>query len=282
MNPADQLPFVAVRIDCEDADGASSVGTGFFFVFPAEDGQVIPLLITNKHVIEGAIMGTIRMHRADSDGQPAPAEWREVKFTRGFEGLWLPHPDPQVDLAALPIGQLLEMLPDFKPYYVALGSADIMRADDPHGPLTAVEDILMIGYPIGLWDSRNNRPIIRRGVTATDPKLDYQGRREFVIDAACFPGSSGSPIVLWNLGSWSSGGGLVLGNRVKLLGVLYAGPQYTAEGQIVVRTVPTASVPLARTAIPTNLGYVIKADRILEFERVLASSGPSSAPPRPS
>jgi len=56
------------------------------------------------------------------------------------------------------------------------------------GELSAIEDIIMIGYPDGIWDSINNQPIIRRGITATQPKNNFNGKQEFLIDAACFPG----------------------------------------------------------------------------------------------
>jgi len=54
----------------------------------------------------------------------------------------------------------------------------------------------MVGYPIGLWDEKNNYPIFRKGITATHPANDYNGKSEFMIDAACFPGSSGSPVYI--------------------------------------------------------------------------------------
>ena len=66
--------------------------------------------------------------------------------------------------------------------------------------LTPVEDIVMIGYPIGLIDEVNNKPVVRKGITATDIRLDYNGRKEFLIDAACFHGSSGSPVFLRKMG----------------------------------------------------------------------------------
>ncbi len=44
----------------------------------------------------------------------------------------------------------------------------------------------MIGYPNGIWDEANNMPIIRRGITATHPNFNYNGKPEFMIDAACF------------------------------------------------------------------------------------------------
>lgn len=52
----------------------------------------------------------------------------------------------------------------------------------------------MVGYPDGIWDEFNNQPIVRRGITATHPKNDFNGKGEFLIDAVCFPGSSGSPV----------------------------------------------------------------------------------------
>jgi hypothetical protein len=132
----------------------------------------------------------------------------------------------------------------------------------------------MIGYPNGIWDDVNNVPIIRRGITATPLKIDHQGRREFMIDAACFPGSSGSPVLLVNVGSYwiTQPGGdraFVGGDRIILLGVLYAGPVQTVTGEIVVTPVPTDTRPVPVSKIPINLGLCIKASRIMEFEAAL-------------
>jgi hypothetical protein len=114
-------------------------------------------------------------------------------------------------------------------------------------------------------------PVSRRGVTATHPNLDYEGRREFMIDAACFPGSSGSPVFLYNVGGWADRQGNMMmgGIRVKLLGAPYAGPQHTAEGDIHIVNVPTQQKPVALSRIPNNLGLVIKASRLLDFDDVL-------------
>lgn len=136
----------------------------------------------------------------------------------------------------------------------------------------AIEEVVMIGYPDGIWDGVNNMPIFRRGITATHPNLDYDGKRQFLIDAACFPGSSGSPVMLYNFGTYTDRkGNTVIGTRVKLLGVLFAGPQHTATGEIVMMSVPTTPRPIAVSQIPNNLGLVIKADRLPEFDSVIGS-----------
>lgn len=56
------------------------------------------------------------------------------------------------------------------------------------------------------------------------------------------------------------------GTRIRLLGVLYAGPQFTAQGEIKVMPVPTANAPVALSRIPINLGICVKADRLQWFE----------------
>jgi hypothetical protein len=125
----------------------------------------------------------------------------------------------------------------------------------------------MIGYPNGLWDKKNNLPIVRRGITATPPYIDFDGRPDFIIDCACFPGSSGSPVILFNQGGYpAKNGNFVIGGRVKLLGILWGGPQYLAPGVIRAVPVPTASQPVAISRIPNNLGYCVKAEQLLAFE----------------
>lgn len=57
-------------------------------------------------------------------------------------------------------------------------------------------------------------------------------------------------------------------SRVKLLGVLHAGPVLAADGSIEVVPVPTANTIQTRTNIPINLGYVIKAEKLIEFDAI--------------
>ena len=39
--------------------------------------------------------------------------------------------------------------------------------------LSALEELVMVGYPIGLWDKNNNFPIFRKGYTASHPAIDF-------------------------------------------------------------------------------------------------------------
>ena len=98
---------------------------------------------------------------------------------------------------------------------------------------------------------------------------DWNGKKEFLIDCACFPGSSGSPVLLFNVGGYFSRKGMNLGGmRLKLLGILYAGPQHTATGEIEIVNVPVKQQPVAISRIPSNLGIVIKSEKLLDFENI--------------
>ena len=117
-------------------------------------------------------------------------------------------------------------------------------------------------------------PIVRRGITATPVYLNYEGKREFVIDAACFPGSSGSPVLVCDVGGFrDKGGTLNWGrSRIMFLGILYAGPMLTITGEIQVLTIPDVQQQeMSISNIPTNLGFVIKSECILDFIPIIKS-----------
>ena len=135
----------------------------------------------------------------------------------------------------------------------------------------------MIGYPIGLWDEYNNLPVVRRGSTATPIYMDYNNRKEFLIDMACFPGSSGSPVFIFNEGSYSTRQGQhwIGETRIIFVGILHAGPQYNARGEILIVNVPTAQIPITDTRIPTNIGFCIKAEKLKDFDVLIDAKYPS-------
>jgi len=133
----------------------------------------------------------------------------------------------------------------------------------------------MVGYPIGLWDDVNNFPVLRRGITASHPIVDFQGKSIGLADIASFPGSSGSPILVVNEGSFTSQSGISIGSRLIFLGVLYAGPQFTANGDIKIVEIPTAQTPISRTNIPTHLGYYVKAKELITLKEHILSMLPA-------
>lgn len=271
LSISEQLTYSTVRIKCENSEGNVSTGTGFFYRFCKDEDSFIPAIVTNKHVIKDAEVGEIHINLGTAEGKPKKGKYHKVVF-ENFENMWIKHQRKDIDLCILPIAPVLSQLrnKNLYPFFINIEKKLIVNNDYLKG-LNAIEDIVMIGYPNGIWDSENNMPIIRKGVTATYPGFNYNGKEEFMIDAACFPGSSGSPVFLYNPSGYiDKKGNINMGKtRVKLLGILYAGPQHTATGEIKVVDVPTAQKQIAISRIPNNLGIIIKSYVLNDFETML-------------
>lgn len=272
LSVSEQLSYSTVRIECELSDGSLSTGTGFFFLFLQDKttNKHVPVVITNKHVINGATTGRLIMNKADKNGLPLDKEHFPIYFNN-FENLWRKHPDSDVDLCAMPMAYFLNeaIKQGEQLFYIPL-EMSLIPTQEELETFSALEEILMVGYPNGIWDNVNNKPIFRKGITATHPFKDYCGKKEFMIDAACFPGSSGSPVFIFNEGTYRDNktNTVNVGTRIKLLGALYAGPQYTITGQIVMQNISISQVPISVSNIPNNLGLVIKSERIVELEKL--------------
>lgn len=264
-----------VRLECQLGTGGVSTGTGFFFTFRIDENTHIPVIVTNKHVISCSVKGMFVLTKATADGQPAIGSYERIILDR-FEKLWVKHPDPNVDLAVFPMAPLLREAEEQKIQFFAppIEESHIPTAKQLED-LSGLEDITMVGYPNGIWDEKNNMPIIRKGVTATSPKYDYNGLPLFVIDCACFPGSSGSPVLIFNQGGYTDARGntFVGANRIILLGALFAGPQHVAEGEIKTINIPLAQVPISLSKIPNNLGFVVKSQKLMDFKSMLMANG---------
>lgn len=266
LSLAEQLAHSTVRIEC-DLSGGMGTGTGFFYSLNREGDRHIPVIVTNKHVVAGATKGRFLLTLQGPDGLPMVGKCQAYELD-AFEQRWLPHPDPTVDLCVMPMAPLIqEAHKTGKQFFFATMEKTLIPTSEEIDDMVGLESITMVGYPNGLWDRENNLPIFRRGVLATDYKRDWNGKKEFLIDAACFPGSSGSPVMLFEVGGYQTRKGTFMGSsRVKLLGVLYAGPQHTVEGEVRVVVVPTQQKAISLAGIPNNLGIIIKAEQLLAFE----------------
>ncbi len=269
MNLAEMLTYSTVLIKCQYSDGTTGSGTGFIINLcqDKENNTVVPVLITNNHVVENSIKTVFEFCKADDQGNPIDTD--SVSFI--YEGnAWVHHPSKDVDLRCLFLAEALTQLQNqnIEIFYIPL-ETKLIPSSNELSQLSAMEDVVMVGYPIGLSDTYNHKPIIRRGVTSSHPNKDYQGKKEVLLDMACYPGSSGSPVFILNQGAFPTPEGISVGNRIYFLGVLYGGHEYDALG--VIRFVNLPNAPYSVTRIPMNLGLMIKSERILEFEAMIKS-----------
>ena len=126
--------------------------------------------------------------------------------------------------------------------------------------ISPIENVIFIGYPSGIWDSKNLFPIVRKGLTATPYYIDFLGEQKFLIDASVFPGSSGSPVFAYSSGSYSDKhGGLYFGDFVQFLGIIAETFHRQDEGDIIIKNIPTKDVPFSISKQMIDLGIVYKA-----------------------
>ena len=87
-----------------DAQKRKWVGTGFLYGLPSgdvdKDGNALytVFLISNRHVYKGLTEAWVKLNSADN----APSkDYRVELIARNGRELWVGHPDPDVDIAAL-------------------------------------------------------------------------------------------------------------------------------------------------------------------------------------
>lgn len=190
----EQLMFNTVRI--EASDGSS--GTGFFFNF-TEGDLTVPVLITNKHVVNynNHEMVKFFLHLSEKDGSTTQ------NYAITLQTEWIFHSEKDLCFTFInPIFEEVNKRTGKQVFYRA-NEESLIPNKVKLRELSALEEIVMIGYPIGLWDSKNNYPIFRKGYTASHPAYDFNTKGIGLADIAAFPGSSGSPIYILNENGYS-------------------------------------------------------------------------------
>lgn len=205
--------------------------------------------MSNRHVF-GNSSETIsfNFHKAKND-YSGPALGEIVVF----ECEALPdqeHPDREIDLACINITGVQIGTPGNNVYYKHL--TDKIVSDFTEDDLLPGKEVWFVGYPENRFDVAHNLPILRKGCIASMPKINFNAKKEFIIDAQVFPGSSGSPVFA------------LLNGELKLIGIIAKTMIRNQE----LETLPTGFSLGIQQII--GLGIVIKATAFKELvERVV-------------
>lgn len=205
--------FATVPID--NPQGGS--GTGFLVARDKDDGQGGRVFVaTNKHVVhpdpaKRASVPHLKIHfntRKDEDGALDTNSAIIPLVQDDGAKRYREHPDPDVDVFALEVSDVMWLNPSIKKRWVKY---DLFVDDSKREELdiTVGEEVVTIGYPLGLRQGNSNLPLLRQGMIATPPGAKLTDRAKnpdgsirertipaFLIDGATVPGSSGSPVVL--------------------------------------------------------------------------------------
>jgi hypothetical protein len=104
------------------------------------------------------------------------------------------HADPTVDVAILRIGDLVpKRIHGQNDWWTAVSVENL--PNNCNIPVQVADDVIIIGYPRGFYDTHNLFPIVKSGIVASRWGMHFQNKPLFLIDAKLFPGSSGSLVL---------------------------------------------------------------------------------------
>lgn len=196
---SDQLRYMTVRIltSKNETTNWTGAGTGFLYYFTKDD-KTAPLLVTNKHVVEGAVSIGLTFHvTADNNETPLPGSGRLISFPANQVPI-IRHPDPNVDLAAIAIAPIHDYAINkegWQPFIKCLDKTHLPSAQ-MMADFGSLEDIVMVGYPTGIVDAVNN---FRSFVAASLRRHIRQTTKGNVSFSPTFPFMGDRPVRLFSL-----------------------------------------------------------------------------------
>lgn len=200
-----------VYLQYNPTNSTSSYGSGFFIFKKYDSLQSKIFLVTNKHVLppEGVAKDlTIKFPYIEHNLFTS----KELKISifdtnKIYNKLIKKHRNNEIDVAIIDVTEVLSSIK----YKIRPLSFDLLASNDDltNNEIYIGDDILVLGYPDGIYDEKLLLPLVRSGIISSLPANDYHYNLNmrnkydlpstlhgFLIDAIIFPGSSGSMVIL--------------------------------------------------------------------------------------
>jgi len=205
-----------VAIGVAQGNQLAWIGTGFLYghtVKPEPNGEYLPFLVTNKHVLNGQSEVILRFENSVGGSSQFV-----VPLLQNGKAIWNGHPDPEVDVAVLQINAnvLQSVIGPANLFADSVHTLPLNAPDAAH--LCEGDGIFLLGFPLGLVDQVVNLPIVRGGTLARIKDCRGNRSKSFLIDCQTFPGNSGGPVLIRP--SIVSVAGTTSPNHCKLIGIV--------------------------------------------------------------
>ncbi len=183
----DLLQKITTPITCKSARSTVGTATGFFFRFNNK-----LFLITNRHVFVKEKNNyypdiiSIRLNKSGHDITQSVEVDYKLYEENSTKPLWL-EINQDIDLVGLEVAEPKGCI------LAALVPENLANPDNLH--LGLGEQVLVIGYPRGFYDTVHNLPIVRSACIASAYGIPFQKNPFFLVDSNLHPGTSGSPVI---------------------------------------------------------------------------------------
>ncbi len=262
LSMAEQLLFSTTLISgINDNDEQVNFGTAFFLQYPIGSKKLI-FAVTNRHIVENThgakkVFSTFTKSSQLQGGDPLIGETVSLDIAMNKEE-WEFHSDNAIDVAVSLAWDLSKIDGSGTPLFMRSVGIDRIPSTQQLEELDAIEEIVFVGYPNGEVDKTDRLPLFRKGITASPLYKNIDKKPIFLIDANIVPGSSGSPVFLYNNGQYADKKGNLFAarSRLFLLGIL--GGSYPRD--IIEKPVDSYKIALFNA----NIGKVFKTETIID------------------
>jgi S1-C subfamily serine protease len=153
---------------------------------PGESDQYLVYLVTNRHVVEGHQELQLRVNPA------ALGAAREYSLDLGAA---IRHPNPEVDVAAVPVNMNLLQAEGMQVAFFADAQHCAPVARLQSEGVAEGDSVFLLGYPMGLIGGVGAAALVRSGTIARLRDVFASPSSPFLIDGSVYPGNSGGPVV---------------------------------------------------------------------------------------
>lgn len=218
----DPLYYTVTRITTHHYTDSESVNptelskaTGLFY----SNKQNSLFLVTNRHVLVNEDKGyfpniaRIRLHTNQYDIKQN--EYYDIPLYTKVKKRWI-ESTFKADVVAIPIE--INKLPQGS-IIMSFNAVNLLQANIQ---LHVGDDIVVMGYPFGVYDDIHNLPILRNGIIASAYPIPFRGEPYFLVDSNLEEGVSGSPVITKFKNTWRTKNGSkpLMGFSFFLLGII--------------------------------------------------------------
>ncbi|MGD0917329.1 MAG: serine protease [Thermodesulfobacteriota bacterium] len=160
------------------------------------------VLVTAAHVFE-AFQGQkaviiLRKQKEDGAYEKVPFEFQILDVSN--KPLWVRHPDKEVDVAAMYISLPSEVKFSLIPTQLLGDDAGLEKFEIHPG-----DELLCLGFPLGVQSPLGGFPILRSGKIASYPLIPAKKIKKFYFDFQIYDGNSGGPVYFIQAGRYYDG-----------------------------------------------------------------------------
>lgn len=205
--PAREFLYLAYKLEIHfsDAGGTIRSGNGTAFLLASSN---VPILVTNRHVVDLDYLASdqrykdFRIVKLVLHGRSSNDSRYEIELDCSKEFIF---PSAREnDVACLIDFTGRSPHPEFKLYH-HVGVDELAAEKDFNTSIWPGDLVFFSGFPSATHDKLDQRPILRAGIIASDPRYNYsvsgkyEGER-IAYEAMSTSGSSGSPVYAPNRG----------------------------------------------------------------------------------